>query len=250
MVALAAHFHLPAGLAIQTRPQKLSEKEIKIFPMNLAARLTILFFFIVMMVNGQSEVIKLDFAGRKIPVRIILPEGYTANKSYPVLIGPGLDNGNLDMGCRYFGTQPKKQGWILVESSIHMEDRKAVRLLLDYLESNYNTAKTFILGFSANSVDAFSIASIYSDRIDGIIGMPGNPNIRSIQKHKNQQILMIVGERDTHWKKRAESAKVALEKAACQSELVIIPNGGHILDELAGEALFSILKQKLQLKSH
>lgn len=217
--------------------------------MNLAVRLTILFFCIVTIVNGQSEVIKLDFEGKKIPLRIILPEGYTANKSYPVLLGPGLNNGNLDMGCRYFGAQAEKQGWILVESSIHMEDRKAVRLLLDYLESNYNTAKTFILGFSANSVDAFSIASIYNDRIDGIIGMPGNPDPRSIKKHINQQILMIVGERDTYWRKRAESAKVALDHAACQNELVIIPNGGHILDELAGEALFSILKKKLQLKS-
>lgn len=60
---------------------------------------------------------------------------------------------------------------------------------------------------------------------------------------------MIVGERDTYWRKRAESAKVALDNAACQNELVIIPNGGHSLDELAGEALFSILKKKLQLKS-
>lgn len=175
--------------------------------MNLVIKLTILFLFVTMVVQGQSEVIKLDFGGKKIPVRIILPEAYTPDKSYPVLIGPGLDNGNLELGCRYFGTKAEKYGWILVESSIHMEDRKAVSLLLNHLESNYNTNETFILGFSANSVDAFSIASLYNDRIDGIIGMPGNPDTRSIKRHKSQQILMIVGERDTYWKKEQKKQK-------------------------------------------
>ncbi|NRB52012.1 MAG: hypothetical protein HRU41_30345 [Saprospiraceae bacterium] len=217
--------------------------------MNLPLKLTLLFSFIALLVNGQSKVIELNFKGKKIPVRISLPEGYKASKSYPVLIGPGLDKGNLEMGCRYFGAHPKQSRWILVESSIHMENRKAVSLLLDHLDSHYHTSKTFILGFSANSIDAFTIASIYDDRIDGIIGMPGNPDSSSMEKHANQQILMIVGERDTYWKQRAERAKQVLDKGGYQNELVIIPDGGHILDEIAGEALFSILDKKLKLKS-
>lgn len=216
--------------------------------MNLPLKLTLLFSVMALLVNGQSKAIELDFKGKKIPVRIILPEAYTASKSYPVLIGPGLDKGNLEMGCRYFGAQPKQSRWILVESSIHIENRKAVSLLLDHLDSHYRTSKTFILGFSANSVDAFDIASIYNDRIDGIIGMPGNPNSSSIEKHADQQILMIVGERDTYWKQRAERAKQVLDKNGYQNELVIIPGGGHILDELAGENLFSILDTKLKVR--
>lgn len=217
--------------------------------MNLMLKLTLLFSFVTLLAHGQSEVLELDFNGKKIPVRIILPEAYTASKSYPVLIGPGLDKGNLAMGCRYFGAHPKQSRWILAESSIHMEDRNAVSLLLDHLDSHYRTSKTFILGFSANSVDAFNIASIYNDRIDGIIGMPGNPTTSSLEKHANQQILMIVGERDTYWKRGAERAKAALDKECIQNELVIISGGGHILDELAGEGLFSILDQKLKLRS-
>ncbi len=216
--------------------------------MNLHLKISLLFSFVALLAHSQSEVIELDCKGKKIPVRINLPEAYTASKSYPVLIGPGLDNGNLEMGCRYFGVNPKQAQWILVESSIHREDRIAVSALLDHLDSYYRTTETFILGFSANSVDAFHIASIYNDRIDGVIGMPGNPDIRSIKEHADQQILMIVGERDTHWKQRAERAKVVLDQQGCQSELVIVPGGGHILDELAGEALFSILDKKLKLK--
>ncbi|WP_350292555.1 hypothetical protein [uncultured Croceitalea sp.] len=209
----------------------------------------LLFFFAVIIVNGQSKVIRLNFEGKTIPVRIIAPEGYTSNKAYPVLIAPGLDNGNLNIGCRYFGSNPEKYGWILVESSIHMENRKAVGLLLSHLESNYRTDKVFILGFSANSVDAFNIASIYNGRIDGIIGMPGNPEAKSIKKHEDQQILMIVGERDTYWKKRAEKAKVILDEGGYQNELVVIPNGGHILDELTGKPLFNILNRALVSKN-
>ncbi|MDC6366682.1 MULTISPECIES: hypothetical protein [Flavobacteriaceae] len=213
--------------------------------MKLTYKLTGLFLLIVVTVRAQSNVITLDYRGKKIPVRIIKPEGYTSNKTYPVLIGPGLDNGNLDVGCRYFGPNPGQHGWILVESSIHMENRKAVALLLNHLESNYQTSKVYILGFSANSVDAFTIASIYNNRIHGIIGMPGNPNSQNIDSHKGQQILMIAGERDTYWKNRAERAKVKLDEKGYQNELVIIPKGGHILDELTGKPLFAILNRKL-----
>ncbi|SHG98109.1 hypothetical protein [Flagellimonas flava] len=206
---------------------------------------TALFLLILVAVRAQSDVITLDNNGKKIPVRIIKPEGYASNKVYPVLIGPGLDNGNLNVGCRYFGSNPGQHGWILVESSIHMENRKAVALLLDHLELNYRTGKVYILGFSANSVDAFTIASIYNNRIHGIIGMPGNPSSPNINSHKGQQILMIVGERDTYWKNRAEQAKVKLDEKGYQNELVIIPKGGHILDELTGKPLFAILNRKL-----
>ena len=208
-----------------------------------------MFVFTLITVRGQSKVITLDFEGKIIPVRITTPESYTSNKSYPVLIGPGLDKGNLAIGCRYFGTQPEKHGWILVESSIHMENRKAVSFLLNHLETEYSTGDIFILGFSANSVDAFNIASIYNERINGIIGMPGNPETLSIKKHKDQKILMIVGERDSYWKKRAEKAKVTMDNQGYQSDLVVIPNGGHILDELTGKPLFSILNKKLLSKN-
>ncbi len=220
--------------------------------MNLASKLTayLLFFFASMFVHGQSEIIKLDYEGKKIPVRVILPKEYSSKRDYPVLIGPGLDNGDLEMGCRYFGSNPERHGWILVESSIHIENRKAIVLLLDYLESNYSIGEQFILGFSANSVDAFNIASIYSERIDGVIGMPGNPNIRDIKKHKSQNILMIVGARDTYWKNRAEKAKTELDKLNYRNKLVVVPKGGHILDELAGDPLFSILNRELLGKTN
>lgn len=214
----------------------------------LTSSYCLLLFLAAMQVNGQNEIIRFDFEGKTIPVRIIIPEDYTPDKAYPVLIGPGLDGGDLNMGCRYFGPQPERHGWILVESSIHMENRKAASLLLNHLETNYSTRGIFILGFSANSVDAFDIGSIYNDRIDGIIGMPGNPDSRNISKHQNQHILMIVGERDTNWRKRAEKAKVVLENEGYQNNLVIIPDGGHILDELTGEPLFSILNKKLLYK--
>ncbi|GAB5473895.1 MAG: hypothetical protein Mars2KO_19940 [Maribacter sp.] len=213
--------------------------------MNLVCKFMLPFLFVAITVTAQSEVIKLSFEEKRIPLRITLPKGYVTDKDYPVLIGPGLDNGDLSIGCRYFGQKPDQHGWILVESSIHMENRQAVASLLDYLESNYNTDKVFILGFSANSVDAFSIASIYTDRIDGIIGMPGNPDSRTIKSHKDQQIVMIVGERDAYWKKKAQRAKVLLDNEGYQNELVVIPNGGHILDELAGKPLFTILNRAL-----
>ncbi|MCL6266930.1 hypothetical protein [Flagellimonas myxillae] len=200
------------------------------------------------LVQGQSEIVKLNIGQKELLVRITVPENYSMNHSYPVLFGPGLDGGDIDQGCRYFGKNPEQFGWILVESLVHMENRSAMSVLLDHIESNYTCGKKFLFGFSANSVAAFEIASNFSNRISGVIAMPGNPQSNNNQMLNNlsaQQIIMVVGERDTYWKKRAEKAKVILDKRKIWNRLVIVPNGGHILDEFTGHPLFSLLNKTL-----
>lgn len=198
---------------------------------------------------GQQKVIKLPIPKSKdLLIRITVPDGFSKKKTYPVLLGPGLDGGNLKAGCRYFGPNASQHGWILVESLIHMEKRSAVKVLLDYLEKNYSIQGLYILGFSANSIDAFQIAEMYSDKFTGVIGIPGNPSFDNDEKLKEfskTRILMIVGERDAYWKNRAIKAKAKLDKLELWGKLVIVPNGGHILDEFAGPPLFKELNHFL-----
>lgn len=196
-------------------------------------------------VLGQQKTMKIPISkGKELLVRITEPEGFSKDKAYPVLLGPGLDGGDLKAGCRYFGTHADRHGWILVESLIHMEKRSVVKMLLDHLEENYAIQELFILGFSANSVDAFQIAEMYHDKFTGVIAMPGNPDYRDKDKLKSlskTKILMIVGERDAYWKNRAVTAKEKLDQWGVCNKLVIVPNGGHILDEFAGDPLFKEL---------
>jgi pimeloyl-ACP methyl ester carboxylesterase len=196
-------------------------------------------------VFGQQKVMRMPISkGKELLVRITEPEGFSKDRAYPVLLGPGLDGGDLKAGCRYFGANADRHGWILVESLVHMEKRSAVKVLLDYLEANYTIRELYILGFSANSVDAFQIAEMYPDKFTGVIGMPGNPGFNDRDRLKSlskTKILMIVGERDTYWKNRAVKAKEKLDQLGICNKLVIVPNGGHILDEFAGSPLFKEL---------
>ncbi len=212
-----------------------------------AAGLLFLLFMNFGTVFGQQKVMKIPISkGKELLMRITEPQGFSKDKAYPVLLGPGLDGGDLKAGCRYFGTNADQYGWILVESLVHMEKRSAVKVLLDYLEENYAIRELYILGFSANSVDAFQIAEMYHDKFTGVIGMPGNPSFNDRAKLKSfskTKILMIVGERDTYWKNRAIKAKTKLDQSGLGNKLVIVPNGGHILDEFAGLPLFKELNE-------
>ncbi|RDY59765.1 hypothetical protein DX873_10405 [Flagellimonas nanhaiensis] len=201
--------------------------------------------------SAQQKVMELGTGTNKLLVRITMPDNYSPTKSYPVLLGPGLDGGNLETGCRFFGPNPEKHGWILVESLVHMKSRKMVNVLLNHLEAHYKIKATVILGFSANSVAMFEIASQFRDRIHGVVGMPGNPAIGASEKLKlfaKTKITMIVGERDTYWKKRAQKANKAMDELGIWNNLVIVPKGGHILDEFAGKPLFSVLNKMVYAK--
>lgn len=71
----------------------------------------------------------------------------------------------------------------MVESFIYREDCIVVFVLLDYLDLYYCIIEIFIFGFFVNSVDVFYIVFIYNDWIDGVIGMFGNLDIRSIKEY-------------------------------------------------------------------
>ncbi|PWL39410.1 hypothetical protein DKG77_00800 [Flagellimonas aquimarina] len=220
---------------------------------NLKKILYVLFSWLVTVgAFAQERVLELQVGKDKMLVRITVPENYSTSQHYPILLGPGLDNDSLENGCRYFGLNPETHGWILVESLVHMKDRKAVLVLLDYLEANYPVKSIFALGFSANSIDAFQIATQYSDKLAGVISMPGNPNLKdtsSLKKLSNQNVLMIVGEKDTYWKKKAEKAKEIMDKHKIRNKLVVVPNAGHILDEMAGPPLFDLLEEMINTES-
>ena len=208
-----------------------------------------LFFVLVLTgfeaILGQQKTMKIPISkDKELLVRITEPTEFSKDKAYPVLLGPGLDGADLKAGCRYFGSHADWHGWILVESLVHMEKRSAVKVLLDYLEENYAMRELFILGFSANSVDAFQIAEMYPDKFTGVVAMPGNPNLGGRDKSEifsKTKVLMIVGERDTYWKNRAVKAKEKLDQWGIYNKLVIVPNGGHVLDEFAGDLLFKEL---------
>ncbi|WP_190809201.1 hypothetical protein [Flagellimonas sp. S3867] len=203
--------------------------------------------------HGQQKVIELPLGSKKLLVRIIEPEGFSPDKAYPILLGPGLDGGNLNTGCRFFGSNAEKYGWILIESLVHMEKRAVVKVLVEYLKKEYKVNELFILGFSANSIDAFQIASTYNHLFTGVIGMPGNPNISNLTTLKrlvNTKVLMIVGEKDVYWKNRAKKAKEIMDSHKIKNTLVVIPNGGHILDELAGKPLFDLLGKMISSKTN
>lgn len=196
--------------------------------------------------ESNQIVYNLPLENGTLLIRITLPDNFQSSGNFPVLLAPGLDGGNLETGCRYFGKDPEQHGWILVESLVHLKGVRAMNRLLDYLDGQYKVEGFHLLGFSANSVPQFKMARQLSKRISSVTGMPGHPefkNTAALNELEDFKVLMVVGEKDYWWKNSATKARQKMQEYGLPVNLLVVADGGHILDEFAGKPLFKELEK-------
>lgn len=196
---------------------------------------------------AQSKIYTIEHKQEKLSFKVILPDNFQKNKTYPVLLAPGDPDRNEP--SIYMGSNPSQFGWIIVESIINIKPSFA-NTLIEHIKAHYSTSMIFISGFSANSVPMFKCVRKNPKLFDGVIGMPGYANgidQQTFQSNPNLKIILIVGARDTYWKKQAESAFKQLKNTGFDSSIHVIPNQGHKMEAFAGKPFFNLLNKRLGL---
>lgn len=195
---------------------------------------------ISLMANRHFESIDLG-NGNELPYAYTLPTNFDANKTYPVLIGPGDTHAGSEASFFWRTNLPESLDWILVESTVFFENNDKVLMakLLDHLQKKFKVEgnKFHTVGFSANSSKIFKTAMSLADRFASITGIPGHPTSRNpgeLKQLKNTKIHFIVGENDGYWRRESERAHKQLKELGIETVLDIIPNGGHVLTDLIG----------------
>ncbi len=188
--------------------------------------------------RGQRTIHEVQTGGEVLKYALTLPDDFQRGKSYPVLLLPATTHEPFI----YKGEGGASRGWILVESPINIKNSAFLPILVDRLESEISISSVYILGISANSSGAFSLAAQY-DQLDGVIGVPGYPRSQSELKGlKTKRVLLVVGSRDRHWLAQSQATYEILTAMNASVRLEIIPGGGHILHDIAGDPFFELIE--------
>ena len=191
--------------------------------------------------QSQRKFSNFKFENQEYSYAFQLPENYDPDKTYPVLVGPSDVKDNDDQSFYWRGTK-NTEGWILIDYPIYNATGRLdeIKAFLKHITSTFNVEddKFHTVCFSANSASIFDLVMAMPDHFTGITGMAGNPGTRDIEKLsklKGVKIQFIVGDRDSYWMRAAKDRHELLISAGVESQIEIIKNGPHVLQDLIGK---------------
>jgi len=190
---------------------------------------------------GQQKLKTFRYNGKNLNYTILLPLGFDATKTYPVLVGPSDTKSATDQSFYWRGTEDS-QGWILIGYKIYEASTGVaeVKALFEHLKSIYQVEgnKFHTVCFSANSAGIFDLVMQMPDYFAGITGMAGNPNTNNKEKLKQLKgvkVQFVVGDKDTYWMSSAKRSHQFLLDIGVESTIEIIKNGQHVMKPLIGK---------------
>jgi poly(3-hydroxybutyrate) depolymerase len=185
------------------------------------------------------------FNGIEIRYRVLLPDNYDAERSYPVVL--------------HFAGGP--QTWRIVESSTnsdwraHVEQRDIIvvspeaprqglyfeggdRIFPEFIEhilASYRAqgGKLHITGHSNGGLSAFHIASLYPEHVISVTGYPGllrQLGREQIEALRPLCLYMHVGDNDPSWRNAMKAQSEALVEQGLKIEFHIESDQPHRLD--------------------
>jgi pimeloyl-ACP methyl ester carboxylesterase len=173
-------------------------------------------------------------SGQNMEMAYHLPDDYDPSQSYPVLIS---------VGEYFLADDPAAFGWVVIQAGVEERrySRDMSREALEHIGETINIAggKVHILGYSASSGPTFAVAAALPDLFAGVVVIPGHPRQASqYAAIARMRTLFIVGEHDGYWLRETQAAHQRLLDMGATTHLEIVPDGGHVLVELAGRPLF------------
>lgn len=196
--------------------------------------------------SGQILVKNGKFGGVTLTYKVILPDDYDENKTYPGILAmpPGPQTMSMvdTMIARNLSRESTKRGYITVipaapaEGLFFQGGAVAFPAFLDQILSDYHIRdnKFHMIGISNGGISAFHIAARYPQYFLTITGMPGY--LRDSGKYmdaiKNMCIHMYVGENDNGWKDAMEAEAKQFQDAGITTTFSIEPGQGHVMRTL------------------
>jgi poly(3-hydroxybutyrate) depolymerase len=152
------------------------------------------------------------FAGLRVTYKVVLPAGYDASKTYPLVLvftgGPQtlqIATSTVDADWR---AEAERRGYIVVapaspNGELFFEGADRIfPPFLDQMLRDYHVGKVHVAGHSNGGLSAFHIAARYPKYFSTVIGYPGlldGPDKALANAIKDKCLFMHVGDRDSGW---------------------------------------------------
>jgi poly(3-hydroxybutyrate) depolymerase len=208
---------------------------------------------------GADRYHTLAVGSHELRYALILPDGYDAKKTYPVLIAlpPGeQDEQMVEAGLSYYWeAEAKTRGWIVASpinpswTQFFEGTPDPIAALMDELAKTRHVEgdKFHLAGVSNGGRAAMSCALRMPQRLSSVTVLPGllpdNVSAERLQKLGGIPIALFAGGNDTRWADRSRTDAKRLTDAGVQASVEILPGEGHVV-KLSGKRLFDLLDSR------
>jgi len=152
------------------------------------------------------------FAALRVTYKVVLPSGYDASKTYPLVLvftgGPQtlqIATSTVDADWR---AEAEHRGYIVVapaspNGELFFEGADRIfPAFIDQMLRDYHVGKVHVAGHSNGGLSAFHIAARYPKYFSTVTGYPGlldGPDRALANAVKDKCLFMHVGDRDSGW---------------------------------------------------
>ncbi len=148
------------------------------------------------------EEMKTD-EGSQLQYYLILPRGFDAAKTYPVLLGfpPGSQRRSAaETGASMFwGEQAAQRGWIVLSLIVpdggwlRASGNAVMTKLMKQLEAQYNIegGKFYVAGCSGGGASSFRIAIDFADWVHALVGLPANAESYDADEDRLSKLVKV-----------------------------------------------------------
>jgi len=195
--------------------------------------------------------------GGTLKYALILPEGFDAGATYPVLVFFGLDamdEGRTEVALRRFiSPTAVSRGWIVVapignpRRHFFSGAEADIPALLDALQREFKVegGRFHVGGADNGGRAAFRVAIQNAARVCSLTVMPGVPptprDVEQLDALKDVRVTMYVAGRDIPFVLNSRSARNRMTQVGAQAELIEFPNEQKLMPSLTQAALFDRL---------
>lgn len=182
------------------------------------------------------------FAGLRVTYKVVLPDGYNASNTYPLVLvftgGPQtlqIATSTVEADWR---KEAERRGYIVVAPASPNGElffEGADRIFPAFIEQmlrDYHVGKMHIAGHSNGGLSTFHIAAKYPKYFTTVIGYPGlldGPDRALANVLKDTCLFMHVGDRDEGWKGAMEEEARDLSSRGFKIRIAVEKNQVHRL---------------------
>lgn len=196
--------------------------------------------------------------GTRLAYTLVLPDGFDAAKSYPVLIAlppGGQDQEVVDSVVdRVWKPEAKQRGWVVVSPVAPgplFYDPAAAKYLPELVSQVTATyppegGKVHLAGVSNGGLSAFRAALDHPELYLDLLAFPGYPPEQTddVAGLRGMPVAIWVGELDSGWRENGEATVAKLTALGSSAQITVVPGESHILESVGGKEYFDFLERQ------